>query len=61
MRVKLFQNGKSVMLNLQNRYDGYFVYQSNAVIIVLNTGDEIHLVVPVCDVNPVKFGTIHQN
>lgn len=46
MGVKLFHNGKSTMYNLQGRYNGQFEYLSNAVIIELNVGDELHLALP---------------
>lgn len=46
MGVQLFHNGKSIIYNLQTRYNEFFEYLSNAVILELNVGDELHLVLP---------------
>lgn len=46
MGVQLFHNGKSIMFNLQTRYNWYFEYLSNAVILELNVGDEVNLILP---------------
>lgn len=44
--VQLFHNGKFIIYNLQTRYNEFFEYLSNAVILELNVGDELHLVLP---------------
>ncbi|XP_019125280.1 cerebellin-2 [Larimichthys crocea] len=54
MGVQLFHNGKSIMYNLQTMRESHFEYLSNAVILDLNVGDEIHLVLP-------KSYTIYNN
>ncbi|XP_035534172.1 multimerin-2-like [Morone saxatilis] len=46
MGVQLFHNGKSIVFNLQGKYSSSFQYLSNAVILELNVGDELHLVLP---------------
>lgn len=46
MGVQLFYNGKSILFNLQRRYNKHFEYLSNAVILELNVGDELHLILP---------------
>ncbi|XP_019947112.2 uncharacterized protein [Paralichthys olivaceus] len=51
MGVRLFHNEKSIVYNLQTwsheRYGlDHFEYLSNAVVLELNVGDEIHLVLP---------------
>uniref|UniRef100_A0A3B4UHJ9 Cerebellin 17 n=1 Tax=Seriola dumerili TaxID=41447 RepID=A0A3B4UHJ9_SERDU len=48
MAVKLLHNGRSIMYNLQTWDNGFgqFEYMSNAVILELNVGDELHLVLP---------------
>lgn len=46
MGVQLFHNGRSIMFNLQGRYNVHFEYLSNAVVLELNVGDELHLVLP---------------
>uniref|UniRef100_A0A8P4G900 C1q domain-containing protein n=1 Tax=Dicentrarchus labrax TaxID=13489 RepID=A0A8P4G900_DICLA len=46
MGVQLFHNGKSIVFNLQSKYTSAFQYLSNAVILELNVGDELHLVLP---------------
>ncbi|XP_073348924.1 uncharacterized protein [Pagrus major] len=47
MGVKIFHNGESIIFNLQTGYEGHSEYLSNAVILELNVGDELHLVLPV--------------
>lgn len=46
--VQLFYNGKSIMFNVLGRfeYNENFEYLSNAVILKLNVGDELHLILP---------------
>ncbi|XP_067338994.1 uncharacterized protein [Channa argus] len=46
MAVQLFHNGKSIMFNVLGSIEDHFNYISNAVILELNIGDELHMVLP---------------
>ncbi|GAA6229248.1 golgin subfamily A member 3-like [Lates japonicus] len=50
--VQLFHNKKSIIYNVQSwpyNSESHFEYQSNAVILELNAGDELYLVLPEWD------------